>query len=174
MEREETAALAALGFLSPKEQRSAPAELKASMTQAAALLAESVPPAAPKPSVKGRLLDRVAGYEALKPLADVRPYDGGWVNSGVEGVDIRNLFRDPGSGRTTMLVRMEPGMRLPAHYHHDDEQCMVIRGDIRWGELVYQEGDFVVMGKETTHPEIHTVDGNLLLIVAGRNEFVNA
>ena len=50
----------------------------------------------------------------------------------------------------------------------------MIEGDIRWGELVYEKGDFVVMGKSTTHPEIRTETGNVLLIIAGRNEFVHA
>jgi len=36
------------------------------------------------------------------------------------------------------------------------------------------QGDFVVMANETTHPAIHSVHGNLLLIVAGHNEFVHA
>ena len=49
----------------------------------------------------------------------------------------------------------------------------MLKGDIRFGELVYEEGDFVVMGKDTDHPEIHTVNGNLLLLVAGRTEFLS-
>jgi hypothetical protein len=31
-----------------------------------------------------------------------------------------------------------------------------------------------VMGNETDHPEITSVDGNLLLIIAGRNEYISA
>lgn len=138
----------------------------------ATLLPHIVEPIAPPAALKQRLLAGVANYEALKPLADVRSYDEGWAGSGVPGVEVRKLFHDTGTGRNTLLLRMEPGARFPAHLHHDDEQCLVIRGDIGWGELVYREGDFVVMGRATTHPEIHTVDGNLLLIVAGKNEFV--
>lgn len=140
----------------------------------AALLPHIVEPVAPPASLKQRLMTGVASYETLKPLADVRSYDSGWAGSGVPGVEIKRLFHDAHTGRTTLLLRMEPGARFPAHLHHDDEQCMVLRGDIGWGELVYREGDFVVMGKATTHPEIHTVEGNLLLIVAGKNEFARA
>jgi hypothetical protein len=43
---------------------------------------------------------------------------------------------------------------------------------VRWGDLVYEEGDFVVMAKESTHPRVHSVRGNLLLIMAGHNELV--
>jgi len=30
------------------------------------------------------------------------------------------------------------------------------------------------MGRESDHPEIHSVNGNLLLIIAGRNEYTHA
>ena len=137
-----------------------------------ARIAEAVDPARPPLELKRRLLARVAAYESLKPLADVRSDEGEWSNIGAPGVQMRSLFRDARSGRTTFLVRMDPGARIPSHFHHDDEQCLVLEGDIGWGELVYRKGDFVVMGKATTHPEIQSRDGNLLLLVAGRNEFV--
>jgi len=174
MERGEAVALAALELLTPAET----ADLKpgdvAEMAEAAALLAESVPRTTPSTAARSRLMSRVAAWEALKPLADVRPYDGLWINGGAPGVDIRRLFRDKATGRTTMLVRMEPGVSFPAHYHHDDEQCYILKGDVRWGDLVYEEGDFVAMSKNTTHPVIHSAGGNLLLIIAGNNEFVHA
>jgi anti-sigma factor ChrR (cupin superfamily) len=142
------------------------------LQETAALLAGTIKPVPPRPSLKSRVMTRIAQFESLKPLADVRPYDGEWIGTGVPGIEIRSLFQDRGTGRTTMLVRMQPGARLPSHKHGDDEQCLVIEGDVRWGELVYERGDFVVMGEATTHPEIHTETGNVLLIIAGRNEFV--
>jgi anti-sigma factor ChrR (cupin superfamily) len=173
MERE-VAALGELGLLTPSDLAGIPAPDIANLAAAASLLAESAPPVTPEPSVKSRLMSRVTDWEALKPLADVRSYDGKWVYGGAPGVEIRKLFRDRATGRTTMLLRMDPGVRFPSHYHHDDEQCFVISGDIRWGDAVYQGGDFVVFSKSTTHPEIHSVSGNLLLLVAGHNEFVQA
>ena len=29
----------------------------------------------------------------------------------------------------------------------------------------------MVMGKDTEHPEVYTVDGNVMLLIAGHNEF---
>ena len=46
-----------------------------------------------------------------------------------------------------------------------------MKGDVRFGDLVYEEGDFVVMGTGTDHPEIHTMGGATLLLVAGHTEF---
>jgi len=173
-EQEENAALAALGLLSARELAAAPAALLDEMKEAASLLAETIPGVAPAASLRGRVMDRVAQFESLKPLADVRRYDDNWVHTGVPGVDLKTLFKDRKSGRTTFLMRMEPGASFPAHRHGDDEQCLVLDGDVRWGELVYEAGDFVVMASETTHPRIHSVHGNLLLLVAGRNEFESA
>jgi anti-sigma factor ChrR (cupin superfamily) len=151
-----------------------PEVLEIQMAEAASLLAETVAPVAPGAAVKGRLMSRVAAWQSLKPLADLHPYDSPWMHGGAPGVEIRQLFRDGQTGRSTMLVRMEPGATFPAHHHADDEQCYVLKGDIRWGDVVYEEGDFVVMAKNTTHPEIRSVTGNLLLIIAGKNEFVHA
>jgi anti-sigma factor ChrR (cupin superfamily) len=141
---------------------------------AAALLAESVAPVAPAPSVKSRLMSCVADYESVKPLADIRHNEPTWMPYGAPGVDVKPLFKDELTGRTTVLVRMAPGAHLPAHRHHDVEQCLVISGDVRFGDLVYEAGDFVVMGKDTDHPKIHTVYGNVLLLVAGRTELLHA
>ena len=171
VEQQELAALAALDLASPTDVAGAPKRLVKELREAAWLVGESVAPAAPAASLKNRLMTRVAQFEELRPVADVRRNEEYWVNSGVPGIDIKQLFKEAETGRSTYLVRMEPGKRLPAHYHHDAEQCLVLKGDIAWGDIVYEEGDFVVMGKGTHHPEIHTVNGNLLLLISGHNEF---
>src|SRR5690348_1980209 len=123
VEEQESAALAALGFLSPREAMAAPRLAIARMSEAAALLAESVEPVAPAPSLKGRLLSRVADFELLKPVADVRRDENTWVHSGMPGIDIKPLFKEASTGRNTYLVRMEPGARMAPHHHGDIEQC---------------------------------------------------
>jgi anti-sigma factor ChrR (cupin superfamily) len=174
VEQQETAALAALDLASPAEAAAVPRPLVTQMREAAWLLAESLAPAPPASALKSRLLTRVAQYEQLKPLADVRRNEDIWVSAGMPGVDMKQLFLEAETGRSTYLLRMQPGVRIPAHFHHDTEQCLVLKGDICWGDLVYEEGDFIVMGKGTKHPEIHTVNGNLLLLMSGRNDFDTA
>ena len=148
-------------------------DIASATADAAALLAELPEPSAPAPSVKKRLIASVAAYEQVKPIADVRANEPNWVPYGGPGVEMKPLFMDALTGRSTVLLRMAAGARFPAHHHHDVEQCLVLKGDIRFGELVYEEGDFVVMGKDTDHPEIHTVNGTLLLLVAGRTEILS-
>ena len=138
------------------------------------MLVAAIAPAAPRPSVRDRLMARVAAYEELRSLADVRRNEGGWLSAGFPGVDVRPLFRDRTSGQSTVLIRMEPGAKLPTHSHGANEQCLVLEGDIRWGEVAYEAGDFVVMAKDTTHPELHSKSGNLLLIISGHNEYAHA
>jgi anti-sigma factor ChrR (cupin superfamily) len=141
---------------------------------AALLLAEATAPVTPAAGLKGRLMSRVAAYETVKPIADVRSNESAWFAYGAPGIEVKPLFKDDQTGRTTVLLRMAPGSRLPAHHHHDVEQCLVVKGDICFGDLVYEEGDFVVMGEHTNHPEIHSVHGNVLLLVAGHTEFLHA
>jgi anti-sigma factor ChrR (cupin superfamily) len=167
---QDQAALAALEFLTPSERAQALRELVAGLKEAAALMASVVPPVPPAPSLRERLLRRIANFEKLKPLADVRRDEGSWAPYGVPGVDVKVLYQD--TATATVLVRMAPGTTFPAHLHHDDEQCLVLSGDIGWGDIVYREGDFVVMGRKTVDPKIGIEHSNLLLIVAGRNEFV--
>ena len=174
IEQEDLAALAALDLASPTEVAAAPKNLVKELREAAWLVGESIEPVAPSAGLKDRLMGRVGQFEQLRPVADVRRNEEYWVNSGVPGIDIKQLFKEKETGRSTYLVRMEPGKRLPGHYHHDAEQCLVLKGDIAWGDIVYEEGDFIVMGKGTHHPEIHTVNGNLLLLISGHNEFDHA
>jgi anti-sigma factor ChrR (cupin superfamily) len=173
-EQEESAALAALGLLSPRDAMAAPRPAITEMSEAAALLAESLVPIPPAPSVRDRLLATVADYQILKPIADVRRNENNWVHTGMPGIDVKTLFKESSTGRTTYLVRMEPGARMSPHHHGDVEQCLVVKGDVRWGNLVFEEGDFMVMGKDTAHPEVHTVNGTIMLIIAGHNEFQHA
>ena len=173
-EQQETAALAALDLASPAEGAAVPGQAVAEFREAAWLLAESLAPAQPAPALKNRLLARVAQYEQLKPLADVRRNEDHWVSAGMPGVDVKPLFLEAETGRSTYLLRMQPGACIPTHFHHDTEQCLVLKGDIGWGDLVYEEGDFIVMGKNTNYPEIRTVHGNLLLLMSGHNDFDTA
>jgi len=173
MDREEIAALAALGMLKPAEAAQASRTEVRKLEEAVASLAEVVQPVAPPPGLKDRLLQRVEAYEQLRPLADVRRNEGGW-QSAFPGVDVRTLFRDRATGQSTVLLRMEPGATIPPHSHGAAEQCLVLEGDIRWGAIAYEAGDFVVMAKDSVHPEVRSDHGNLLLIISGHNEYAHA
>ena len=173
----EQVSLAALDFLSPAESAAlarhlGARQLLADEREVAALLGSVVPLVAPPPGLRDRLMRRVADYQELKPASEVRTFDGGWRTTGLPGIDFKPLYHDRKSGMFTQLVRMEPGARYPQHMHYDDEQCLVLQGDVRWGESRYLQGDFVTTSAGVLHQTLETDAGNVLLIISGHNEFV--
>jgi anti-sigma factor ChrR (cupin superfamily) len=80
----------------------------------------------------------------------------------VGGVERKILWR--GEGRATYLIRGQPGARLPAHDHDDDEETFVLEGDLTIGELTLGPGDFHLARRGYRHPAATTVQGCLLLI----------
>ena len=173
----EQVSLAALDFLSPAELANLVQTIGFRLSveeerEVAALLGAAVQMVVPPPGLRDRLMRRVAEYQQLKPASEVRTFDGGWRTTGLPGIDFKPLYHDKKSGMFTQLVRMEPGARYPQHMHYDDEQCLVLQGDVRWGESRYLQGDFVATSAGVMHQTIETDAGNVLLIISGRNEFV--
>ena len=173
----EQVSLAALDFLSPAELADLGRNLGSRLSVAeerevAALLGAALPMVEPPPGLRDRLIRRVAEYQQGKPASEVRTFDGGWRTTGLPGIDFKPLYHDKKSGMFTQLVRMEPGARYPPHMHYDDEQCLVLQGDVRWGESRYLQGDFVTASAGVLHQTLETDAGNVLLIISGHNEFV--
>ena len=101
----------------------------------------------------------VAPAPASAPLKIVRTNEGKWRQ--VEpGVTMRLLHED-----RTMLVRMEPGARLPSHPHQFEGQCLVLEGTIEDAEgAKASAGDFIVMAKGSAHAPIFSEAGALFLV----------
>jgi quercetin dioxygenase-like cupin family protein len=171
-EIEEQAALYALGALGPAESGSfekrmaAGCSLCRSAYQECRETVEALPLAAPdvepSPEVRMRLMDRIAGAAPAKPKATmgtlVKPTDTEWSKA-APGVEIRPLL-----GRKTMLVRMSPGTYLPEHEHKYGEQCLVLEGSIRSDDMEAHAGDFTFMPAGSTHSQLFSETGCLLLI----------
>ena len=95
----------------------------------------------------------------------VRSNEGEWVEI-MNGVKIKNLYRNPERNYSTLLVRMEPGATFPDHVHADTEECYVIDGDLRMGGQVFGKGDYIRADAHSTHESISTENGCFLLIAA--------
>jgi anti-sigma factor ChrR (cupin superfamily) len=95
-----------------------------------------------------------------------RAAEAGWVAMG-EGVAYRVLREDPAAGRRAVLMRMQPGAVYQSHPHEIDEECLVIEGDLHFGDLELRSGDFHVALKGMVHPASRTVNGCLLHITSG-------
>jgi anti-sigma factor ChrR (cupin superfamily) len=196
------AALYALGALGAEEARAFEEHLEAGCAACAAEAAEfaaavealayAAPPAEPPPSVRERLLARVAGVEQVEeetrgassapasggevkdsagatPGAGffiLRAAEGEWRPTDDAGVSFKLLYADRERGTLTTLVRMEPGARIPAHRHLGVEQCLVLEGDVRSGPHRMGAGDFNCSLPDSVHQELTSDGGALLLFVA--------
>ncbi len=86
-----------------------------------------------------------------------------WLPTGVPGVELCQLWLDAANERQTILIRMEAGAALPHHEHGGTEECYVIRGDLRDGDMLLRTGDYIRF-ERGTHHSISSQDGCLLLV----------
>lgn len=84
-----------------------------------------------------------------------------------DGIVFRVLKVDEARGRQTLLVKMQPGAIYKSHSHDVDEECLVIEGDLRYGDLVLRAGDYHLAEPGTHHPTGTTTAGCLLHVVVG-------
>lgn len=146
----------------------------------------AAPEAEPPPAARGRLLERLAAGEesegseskdkgranadSSRSLCDegflvVRAGEGQWLPTGDAGVSFKLLYTDRERGTFTTLVRMDAGASIRAHRHLGVEQCLVIEGDLRAGDVSMSAGDFNCSLPGSVHEEISTRGGALFLIV---------
>lgn len=102
---------------------------------------------------------------ATVALHIVRGGDEHWetVHSGVRA---KQLYVDRERDMVTMLVRMDPGASYIPHKHEGPEQCFVLEGDLRDGDVVVTAGDFQCAAKGSVHGAQSTESGCLLLVVS--------
>ena len=187
---EETRDLALLyssGGLLPQERDELEARLAAGDTalaseirafeETAAQLALALPfEPGPRPELKERLLQRIrsersGGFvELYKGVHVLRSGAGEWRTSEFPGISYKLLHYDRSTAMLTQLVRMEPGALYPSHRHSAVEQCMVLEGEVRIGDLKLQAGDYERADPDTTHGRMTTDSGCLLLIVASQHD----
>lgn len=84
-----------------------------------------------------------------------------------EGIVFRVLKVDEQRRRQTLLVKMQPGALYKSHSHDIDEECLVIEGDLRYGDLVLRAGDYHLATPGAHHPTGTTTAGCLLHVVVG-------
>lgn len=110
--------------------------------------------------IKRRLLQRIAAASTERhlTLADVAA---GWQPFGA-GVSLKVLHES--GGVMSYLLRLAPGAALPAHRHPVDEECVVLEGEIRIGELRVRAGGFHLGRKDVLHDRLQTEAGALIYL----------
>ena len=114
-----------------------------------------------------RILSRIDAEGMQLPGTETkRSASADWLEHS-PGITYRVLKVDAALKRQSLLVRMEPGAVYKSHTHDVDEECLVIEGDLRYGDLVLRAGDFHLAAPATSHPTGHTSSGCLLHVVVG-------
>ena len=110
--------------------------------------------------IKRRLLARIADAQRSHHLT-VQADEGRWKPFG-PGLNIKVLHS--AGGVMSYLLRLDPGATLPAHRHPVDEECMVLEGSLRIGDLHVPAGGFHLGRKDTLHMHIVSVEGALIYL----------
>jgi putative transcriptional regulator len=187
----EEAALYVAGALSPEEAAAVEARLAGGDDALATEVAsydgviralcghgDDVPP---DPDTRRALLDLVsdhgAGARARPPARATRatPPSGVFIRRGgamdwrthqIPGIEFCVLGLDRDRNLQTTLIRVAPGVRIPAHRHPVDEECYVLEGDIRSHGTTLFAGDYMKAPAGSVHKTTYTEGGCLLLIVS--------
>ena len=113
--------------------------------------------------MRTRLFERVRATEAesTDALVTVSREAGEWIETGPGNV-IKILRSDDET--MSMLVRLDPGTTFPKHFHPADEETYVVEGETWFGDIHLVAGDYHLAPKGTTHGEVRTETGCVLLI----------
>ncbi|HVZ41309.1 MAG TPA: cupin domain-containing protein [Candidatus Kapabacteria bacterium] len=175
----DTAALYALGTLSPSEVEEFesrilagqvdPVELDESL-QAMTALCEEVASVMPTPrrAVKDSIMAAI-GAPPEREQVFLYAHEGEWQEI-MPGISLRLLHEDPVQGRTMVLARLQPGAAYPPHRHMGLEQCLVLEGDLHVDGHDLRSGDFTASYFNKIHIDTHSKEGCLLLLTTPLND----
>jgi quercetin dioxygenase-like cupin family protein len=137
--------------------------LDAELTEA---LANAIAPvelsAQERDRMRARILKRAAAT-APSGMQTLRNTEGVWKAMG-PGTEFKVLHIEPATNTRSILIRMEPGSRVPVHSHSQEEHCLVLEGEVTIGEHIFRSGDWHIAMPGTTHSDFSTRTGCLLFI----------
>ena len=111
-------------------------------------------------AVKLRLFDRIrASREAGKDFIRIRFDEGEW-ESLVPGVRVKRMQGD----QRAALLELQPGAAIPFHRHHEDEECLVLRGRVELGEISVGPGDYHLAPSGSRHGIVRSAGGALIYL----------
>ena len=133
------------------------------------IVAEAIDPVAPPPELRRRILDAVRATP--QNSRTVRSEEGRWAPLPFPGVRVKTLSIDDERNTATILLKFDPGARLPAHDHHGDEQSYVVSGSCRVGAVHLRQGDFHRAGAGSRHGDVVSDEGCVLLLVVDAEDY---
>lgn len=102
-------------------------------------------------------------FSHLRPPITVRADEGEWIRIAPK-VEMKILQVDRIQRTQTILLRLQPGAKLPSHEHEGDEDNLMLEGECTWGDLTIRAGDYHAMPKGTRHGAITSSTGALVYV----------
>src|SRR5260221_3768992 len=133
------------------------------------IVAETIVPVAPPPSVTSRLMSLVR--DIPQNSRTVRSHEGHWTQTPMRGVKVKLLTIDNSRGTATILMDLAAGATLPEHGHHGDEQTFVLSGSCRIGGVSLEKGDFHHIGGDARHGRVVSDGGCVLLLIVDKADY---
>ena len=109
-------------------------------------------------SMRERIFKRI---HATQALTTIQSEEGEWAAFSPK-VQIKVLRRDVET--QSYLLRLEAGAVVLPHVHGQDEECMVLEGEVRIGSLVVRQGAYHLAPRGVAHEPIRSEHGALLFL----------
>ncbi len=93
----------------------------------------------------------------------IRAEEGEWVRTSPLS-EIKLLRRDWAANNQSMLVRLAAGAQIATHTHTQEEECVVLEGEVMIDEHVFRQGDVHVARAGAIHVGLRTSTGCVLYI----------
>lgn len=123
-------------------------------------VAPDPPDAQAQARVRHRLLRRIAAESTPRHLT-LAAAEGEWQPV-AEGVAMKVLHRQ---GETlSYLLRLQPGAALPPHRHPQDEECLVLEGEMHIGDVVIGPGGYHLGRRGVPHDRLSAPGGALIFL----------
>lgn len=128
----------------------------------ASALQAAPPNASQRAGMRARVLERIR-QKAPAGTVMQRASEAEWIAQG-DLIRIRVLREDCEAGNHTLLIRMRAGAQIPGHSHTQEEECLVLDGEIEIDTHVLAAGDMLVTSPGASHGQILCRRDALLLV----------
>lgn len=114
-----------------------------------------------KENINRRIKEDSPGADNL--LLTTYSHEGSWIEV-LPRVEKKVLNVDPKTNIESFLLRIQPGGTLPRHPHARDELCLMLEGEVMFGDLCLKAGDFHMALKGSIHETVRSDQGALIFI----------
>ena len=101
------------------------------------------------------------------PPVTITGSDGQW-QAIAEGVEEKHLWRD--GKQASRFIRFAPGSSLAGHTHGEDEETLVIAGEIFFGDLLARTHEFHFAPAGTCHETLFSDTGAMIFVHEGMRQ----